>query len=118
MKEVNDLLNRLGELEEAPLIWVNKKVYDTPKEIKKMKKENKKLKQCYCKLNEEYYNMCLKNIEMALEIERLNYIMEDFEQWIEDSKREDFMALGTINKIFFADELLNKIKELKGENNG
>ena len=82
--------------------------------IEKLEEKNKISKKC----NEEYYNMLIKNIEMALEIERLNYIVEDFEQWIKDSKREDFMALATINKIFFADELLNKLKELKGENNG
>lgn len=33
MNEVNNLLNRLGELDDAPLIWVNKKVYDMAEEI-------------------------------------------------------------------------------------
>lgn len=66
-----------------------------------------------------------KNLELIVklsikedEIERLNYIINEFEQWIKDSKRETLMGLGTINRIFFADELLNKLKELKGENNG
>lgn len=45
MKEVNDLLNRLGELEDAPLIWVNKKVYDMAQEIERLKEENTILKQ-------------------------------------------------------------------------
>ena len=45
MKEVNDLLNRLGELEDAPLIWVNKKVYDMAQEIERLNKENTILKQ-------------------------------------------------------------------------
>ena len=39
MKEVNDLLERLGELEDAPLIWINKKVYDMAQEIKRLKEE-------------------------------------------------------------------------------
>ena len=45
MKEVNDLLNRLRELEDAPLIWVNKKVYDMAQEIERLKEENTILKQ-------------------------------------------------------------------------
>ena len=36
MKEVNNLLNRLGELDDAPLIWVNKKVYDMAEEIERL----------------------------------------------------------------------------------
>ena len=36
MKEVNDLLKRLGELEDAPLIWINKKVYDMAEEIERL----------------------------------------------------------------------------------
>lgn len=43
MKEVNDLLNRLGEMEEAPLIWINKKVYDMAEEIERLKEENREL---------------------------------------------------------------------------
>ena len=61
----------------------------------------------------EYYKERTKKLQK--ENKRLNNIINEFEQWIEDSKREDFMALATINKIFFADELLDKIKELKGE---
>lgn len=36
MNEVNNLLNRLGELDDAPLIWVNKKVYDMVEEIERL----------------------------------------------------------------------------------
>ena len=39
MGEVNELLNRLGELDEAPLIWINKKVYDMAQEIERLKEE-------------------------------------------------------------------------------
>lgn len=49
------------------------------------------------------------------EIKRLNNIVNKFEQWVKDGKKETLMGLGTINKIFFADELLDKLKELKGE---
>jgi predicted transcriptional regulator len=42
--EVNNLLKRLGELEDAPLIWINKKVYDMAQEIKRLKEENEQLK--------------------------------------------------------------------------
>lgn len=44
MEEVNNLLKRLGELEDAPLIWINKKVYDMAQEIKRLKEENEQLK--------------------------------------------------------------------------
>lgn len=44
MEEVNNLLKRLGELEDAPLIWINKKVYNMAQEIKKLKEENEQLK--------------------------------------------------------------------------
>lgn len=66
----------------------------------------------YTMLYEHYKERTRK---LRKENKRLNNIINEFEQWIKDSKREDFMALGTINKIFFADELLDKIKELKGE---
>lgn len=36
MNEVNELLDKLEKLENAPLIWVNKKVYDTSKEIERL----------------------------------------------------------------------------------
>ena len=36
MEEVNNLLKRLGELEDAPLIWVNKKIYDMAEEIERL----------------------------------------------------------------------------------
>lgn len=39
MKEVNDLLKTLGELEDAPLIWINEKVYDMAQEIKRLKED-------------------------------------------------------------------------------
>ena len=35
-EEVNELLDKLGKLEDAPLIWINKKVYDTSKEIERL----------------------------------------------------------------------------------
>ena len=43
MKEVNNLLNRLGELDDAPLIWVNKKVYDMAEEIERLNNDIKEL---------------------------------------------------------------------------
>ena len=38
-EEVNELLDKLGKLEDAPLIWINKKVYDTPKEIERLQNQ-------------------------------------------------------------------------------
>ena len=38
-KEVNELLDKLGKLEDAPLIWINKKVYDASKEIERLKNQ-------------------------------------------------------------------------------
>lgn len=55
MEEVNNLLKRLGELEDAPLIWVNKKVYDMAQEIKRLKEENERLEAENYKLN-DYIN--------------------------------------------------------------
>ena len=43
MKEVNNLLNRLGELDDAPLIWVNKKVYDMAEEKERLNNDIKVL---------------------------------------------------------------------------
>lgn len=65
-----------------------------------------------------YQDLLKENNKQQKEIEKLNNIINEFEQWIKDSKRETLMGLGTINRIFFADELLNKLKEIKGENNG
>ena len=42
-EEVNELLDKLGKLEDAPLIWINKKVYDTPKEIERLHNDIKEL---------------------------------------------------------------------------
>lgn len=44
MGEVNELLNRLGELDEAPLIWVNKKIFDMTEEIERLNKENERIR--------------------------------------------------------------------------
>jgi hypothetical protein len=61
----------------------------------------------------EFYKKRTKKLQK--ENKRLNNIINEFEQWTKDSKRETLMGMGTINKIFFADELLNKLKEIKGE---
>ena len=37
-KEVEELLSKLGSMEDAPLIWINKKVGNLLEENKKMKK--------------------------------------------------------------------------------
>lgn len=47
MKEVNELLKRLGELDDAPMIWINKKVYENPREIERLKKQNENLEVMY-----------------------------------------------------------------------
>lgn len=43
--EVNELLDKLGKLEDAPLIWINKKVYDTPKEIERLQNVIKEVRE-------------------------------------------------------------------------
>lgn len=88
MKEVNDLLKRLGELEDAPLIWVNKKVFDMADEIKRLKqgycpiKEKCNAGECDC-TNEEYNQMCEGNIKLHLEREKLKDIIKDIRKDIE-----------------------------------
>ena len=84
MKEVNNLLERLGELEDAPLIWINKKVYDMAQEIKRLKEEYMMLQNASDEVEEE----------KDKEIEKLNTIIEIKTNRIQDlmsrlSKRQD-----------------------------
>ena len=69
-KEVNELLDKLGKLEDAPLIWINKKVYDASKEIERLKnqlqqKENiiKEVRE-YIEKNTQWYDKELGLVEM------------------------------------------------------
>lgn len=74
MQEVNELLNRLGELEEAPLIWINKKVYDMAQEIERLKID-------YQQANDII-------VEQSKEIEKLKQELEE-----EKEKRDYYQAV-------------------------
>ena len=74
MKEVNDLLKRLGELEDAPLIWINKKVYDMAQEIKRLKEEYMILQNASDEVEEELQ----QRIDKALSY------LRDIGNWLRD----------------------------------
>ena len=90
MKEVNDLLKRLGELEDAPLIWINEKVYDIDKEIERLNK----LKERY-QLEKEVFK---DRIEKAIEymnytfnissVKEMYEIMNELEKILQGSDKE------------------------------
>ena len=81
MKEVYDLLERLGELEDAPLIWINKKVYDMAQEIKRLK--------------EEY--MILQNASDEVE-EELQQRIDEAIKWFDNADRRGLNELLDILK--------------------
>lgn len=70
MNEVNNLLNRLGELEDAPLVWINKKVYDMAAEIERLKKENKELDKICAKKSRYIDKKDLKINELLYRIDQ------------------------------------------------
>ena len=90
MNEVNELLNRLGELEDAPLIWINEKVYDIDKEIERLNK----LKERY-QLEKEVFK---DRIEKAIEymnytfnissVKEMYEIMNELEKILQGSDKE------------------------------
>ena len=90
MNEVNELLNRLGELEDAPLIWINEKVYDIDKEIErlnKLKERKKKKKEVFKDRIEkaiEYMNYTF-NISSVKEMYE---IMNELEKILQGSDKE------------------------------
>lgn len=44
-REVDELLNKLGNMEDAPLIWINKKVGNLIEEVEQLQQENQQLKE-------------------------------------------------------------------------
>ena len=102
MKEVNDLLKRLEELEDAPLIWINKKVYDIAQEIKRLKEEYMILQNASDKVEEE----------KDKEIERLTAESTKWEsKFYDEAKKVD-------KAIEFIKENENNISSIKDlENN-
>lgn len=99
MKEANDLLKRLGELEDAPLIWVNKKVYDMAEEIEKLNKENKELDKA-CARKSRYID------KKDLEIGRLNNIINEIKECL--SKNRVYIS-GERNLAFELDDILKGV---------
>jgi len=60
-EEVRELLNKLEKLDDAPILWINKKLYNYPKEIER-------LQQC---IKDDKENADEIISEQAKEIERL-----------------------------------------------
>ena len=77
--EVNELLDKLGELEDAPLIWINKKVYDTSKEVERLNKELQDTKEHlgeYLYEEEEENKRLIKELKIKTDfIEELLYLI-------------------------------------------
>lgn len=97
MSEENDLLNRLGEMEEAPLIWVNKKVYDMAEEIERLKRLVNK---DYTELNIlELKNFDYKQrISKAIEYIEENKKTHECNEYCFDNMLEDVIPLLEILK--------------------
>ena len=78
MNEVNELLNRLGELEDAPLIWINKKVYDMAQEIKRLNNRVNELEKAVSRKEEEITDLRDEIIDLESKIdESIEYIEEN-----------------------------------------
>jgi len=78
VKEVNNLLNRLGELDDAPLIWVNKKVYDMAEEIERLNNIINELeKDIKCMLEEFNYP---EEVYTLKQIERISNRIKELKE--------------------------------------
>ena len=101
MKEVNDLLERLGELEDAPLIWINKKVYDMAQEIKRLKEEYMILQNASDEVEEE----------KDKEIEKLQDLCNKYEKehktTYEIWKKDIYLYNSMVDRIDKAIEYMN-----------
>ena len=101
MNEVNELLNRLGELEDAPLIWINKKVYDMDQEIKRLKEEYIMLQNASDEVEEE----------KDREIERLQDLCNKYEKehktTYEIWKKDIYLYNSLVDRIDKAIEYMN-----------
>lgn len=117
MKEVNELLKRLGELDDAPMIWINKKVYENPREIERLKKRNENLEVMYQDIvtQAEWHDEELKE-----EIERLNNVINNFEEELErelnvkeedtELKHNEYVLIRTT-----LETVLKRFKKIKGD---
>ena len=97
-KEVNELLDKLGKLEDAPLIWINKKVYDASKEIERL---NNIINELEIEAN--------KNIQVCKN-RGFNLISS-----INEVKTLDDFTLNEYIGFLVSLEILDKINELKGD---
>ena len=62
-KEVKELLNKLGEMEDAPLIWINKKLYTLIEEKQRAIEE-------YNKLSSHFHNELDLRIKLQERIDK------------------------------------------------
>ena len=59
-KEVEELLDKLGQMEDAPLIWINKKIYEQEKEIENLQQRIDKSKKICLQLRTHLSNWLFK----------------------------------------------------------
>lgn len=71
MSEVNELLDKLGQMEEAPLIWINQKLYTLIEEKQRAIKE-------YNKLSSHFHNELDLRIKLQERIDKaIEYIEKE-----------------------------------------
>lgn len=110
--EVRELLDKLEKTEGAPLIWFNKKLYEYPKEIERLKEENKELEEIIgirdCQLEEmqqQKTDYTQVNI-LEIESERLKDIIKEARYYIQGYiPNYDFDKTNLIKLL----EILNKV---------
>ena len=84
MNEVNNLLKRLGELEDAPLIWVNKKVYDMADEIQRLKEDIRVFKFTIKTQQEQIQELIAREDKAIEEIKSVQKDLEEAEGYYYD----------------------------------
>ena len=76
-KEVNELLDKLGQMEDAPLIWINKKLYTLIEEKQRAIEE-------YNKLSSHFHNELDLRIKLQERIDKaIEYISNEMFDYLE-----------------------------------
>lgn len=78
-KEVNELLDKLGQMEDAPLIWINKKFYT-------LIEEKQRVIKAYNELASHFYNEQDLRIKLQERIDKaIEYINSEMFDYMETS---------------------------------